>query len=182
MICLLRAYKILYAFEFFILPCSLIRVSFDKLQDYHNSKAFLLIRRFKSDRRRNFETTDEQSLRRTLGRRRIRRKKKEKSFEAPPRTRNSFLRPYSSHRKTKRRPRRKPRQNFSMPFAKASFDKWRKRSPNPNAAKIQPLIRRRSFIPAIYFEKFIGRPAIVIWRGNVFYSLHTYIMHLSLHI
>lgn len=109
-------------------------------------------------------------------------KKKEKSFEAPPRTRNSFLRPYSSHRKTKRRPRRKPRQNFSMPFAKASFDKWRKRSPNPNAAKIQPLIRRRSFIPAIYFEKFIGRPAIVIWRGNVFYSLHTYIMHLSLHI
>lgn len=137
MICLLRAYKILHGFEFFILPCSLIRVSFDKLQDYHNSKAFLLIRRFKSDRRRNFETTDEQSLRRTLGRRRIRRKK-EKSFEAPPRTRNSFLRPYSSHRKTKRRPWRKPRQNFSMPFAKASFDKWRKRSLTPMPWKFNP--------------------------------------------
>lgn len=78
MICLLRAYKILHAFEFLILPCSLIRVSFDKLQDYHNSKASLLIRRFKSDRRRNFETTDEQSLRRTSGRRRIRREKKRK--------------------------------------------------------------------------------------------------------
>jgi len=78
MICLLRAYKILHAFKFFILPCSLIRVSFDKLQDYHNSKAFLLIRCFKSDRRRNFETTDEQSLRRTLEEKDTQEKKKRK--------------------------------------------------------------------------------------------------------